>query len=154
MFAALAASGFVGSTSKPAIDDSSKTVKPGAESSADAAPVSTIERRRSQRLSAKQTESSSGEAVGGTGADNSLLMDTSLSSTSATVAASTSTPETVLAPVEPGPSDAIIDSGLQAEFTDDEDDEVDAEVFDDEIDPDASLSEKTVTVSVIEGLMN
>jgi E3 ubiquitin-protein ligase TRIP12 len=73
-------------------------------------------------------------------------MDTRLSSTPAPVAASTSTPETVLAPVEPGPSDAIIDSGLQADFTDDEDDEIDAEVFDDEIDPDASLSEKTATV--------
>ena len=68
MFAALAASGFVCSTSKRTIqvDDPSNTVEPDAESSADAAPVSTIQRRRSQRLSAKQTGSSSGEAVEGT----------------------------------------------------------------------------------------
>ena len=155
MFAALAASGFVGSTSKPTADDSSKVAKPtdsGAESSVAAAP--TIQRRRSQRLSAKQAGSSSGESGPGTNADSSLLMDADLSSTSAAVVASNgpSTLEAVLAPVEPGPSDTIIDSGLQADFTDDED-EVDAEVFDDEIDPDASLSEKTVTVSVVEGLL-
>ena len=46
----------------------------------------------------------------------------------------------------------VIDTGLHADFTDDED-EVDAEVFDDEVDPDTSLSEKTVTVSVVEGLI-
>ena len=152
MFAALAASGFVGSTSKP--DDSSKTTKPadsGAESSAAAAPAA-IQRRRSQRLSAKQVGSSSGEPATETNADSSLLMD---ASTSATVAASdaSSTLDTVLAPVGPVLGNNVIDSGLQADFTDDED-EVDAEVFDDEVDPDTSLSEKTVTVSVVEGLIN
>ena len=53
MYAALAAFGFVGSTFKPATDDSSKAAKPadsGAESSAAAGPVSTIQRRRSQRF--------------------------------------------------------------------------------------------------------
>ena len=154
MFAALAASGFVGSTSKPDDPSKAKPTDSGAESSVAAAPTSTIQRRRSQRLSAKQAGSSSGEPVAGTN-DSSLLMDMSLSSTSAAVAASNaSTLEAVLAPVEPGPSDNIIDSGLQADFTDDEDDEVDAEVFDDEVDPDTSLSEKTVTVSVVEGLVN
>ena len=52
MFAALAASGFVGSSSKPASEDSSKAAKPsdpGAESSAAAAPPA-IQRRQSQRL--------------------------------------------------------------------------------------------------------
>jgi E3 ubiquitin-protein ligase TRIP12 len=155
MFAALAASGFVGSTSKPDDPSKAKPTDSGAESSVVAAPASTIQRRRSQRLSAKQAGSSSGEPVAGTNADSSLLMDMSLSSTSATVAASNaSTLEAVLAPVEPGTSDNIVDSGLQADFTDDEDDEVDAEVFDDEVDPDTSLSEKTVTVSVVEGLVN
>jgi E3 ubiquitin-protein ligase TRIP12 len=46
------------------------------------------------------------------------------------------------------PSDTIVDSGLEAEFTDDE---IDADVFDDEIDPDNSVSDKTVTLSVVEG---
>ena len=149
MFAALAASGFVGSTSKPPEDSSkpAKSADPGAESSAAAASVSTIQRRRSQRLSAKQA---------GMNTDSSLLVDASMSSSSAAVGASNapSTLEALLAPVEPTPSDTIMDSELHADFTDDEDDEVDAEVFDDEVDPDTSLSEKTVTVSVVEGVIN
>lgn len=154
MFAALAASGFVGSTSKPPADDSSKAAHSSAESSAAAAPVPSIQRRRSQRLSAKLAGSSS-ESATGTNADSSLLMDASSSSTSAVATSNPpSTLEAVLAPVEPGPSDNIIDSGLQADFTDDEDDEVDDEVFNDEVDPDTSLSEKTVTVSVVEGMMH
>ena len=152
MFAALAASGFVGSTSKPASEDSSKAANPGAESSAAAAPAA-IQRRRSQRLSAKQAGSSSGEPATEMNRDSSMLMD---ASTSAAVAASdaSSTLDTVLAPVGPALGNNVIDTGLAADFTDDEEDEVDAEVFDDEVDPDTSLSEKTVTVSVVEGLMN
>lgn len=153
MFAALAASGFVGSTSKPASEDSSKVAKPsdsGAESSAAVAPA--IQRRRSQRLSAKQAGSSSGEPATEMNGDSSMLMD---ASTSAAVGSSdaSSTLEAVLAPVGPALGNNVIDSGLAADFTDDED-EVDAEVFDDEVDPDTSLSEKTVTVSVVEGLIN
>ena len=154
MFAALAASGFVGSTSKPA-DDPSKAAKPtdpGAESSAAAAPEA-IQRRRSQRLSAKQGGPSSGEAATEMNADSSLVMDASTSTAVPTSDAS-STLEAVLAPVEPALGNNVIDTGLAADFTDDEDDEVDAEVFDDEVDPDTSLSEKTVTVSVVEGLIN
>ncbi|KAF8817458.1 hypothetical protein BYT27DRAFT_7074713 [Phlegmacium glaucopus] len=155
MFAALAASGFVGSTSKPTVDDSPKPTKstdPGAESSAAATSVSTIQRRRSQRLSAKQAGSSSGELAAGMYTDSSLLTEASLSSPSGAAGTSNtpSTLEAVPPPVEPAASDTIVDSELQAEFTDDEDDEVDAEVFDDEVDPDTSLSEKTVTVSVVE----
>jgi len=152
MFAALAASGFVGSTSKP--DDSSKATKPsdsGAESSAAAAP--TIQRRRSQRLSAKQAGSSSGEPATEMNADSSSLMDASTSAAAAGSDAS-STLDTVLAPVGPVCGNNVIDSGFAADFTDDEVDEADAEVFDDEVDPDTSLSEKTVTVSVVEGLTN
>ena len=154
MFAALAASGFVGSSSKPASEDSSKAAKPsdsGAESSAAAAPPA-IQRRRSQRLSAKQAGSSSGEPATETNGDNPMLMD---ASTSAAVNASdaSSTLEAVLAPVGPALGNNVIDSGFAADFTDEED-EVDAEVFDDEVDPDTSLSEKTVTVSVVEGLLN
>ena len=156
MFAALATSGFVGSTSKPTADDSSKPAQPsdpGAESSAATTSVSTIQRRRSQRLSAKHAGSSLGEPAAGTNGDGSLPAD---ASSSAAVAASNtpSSLEVVPASVEPAPSDTIVDSEIQADFTDDEDDEVDAEVFDDEVDPDTSLSEKTVTVSVIEGLIN
>jgi E3 ubiquitin-protein ligase TRIP12 len=156
MFAALAASGFVGSTSKPAADDSSKAAAkptdPGAESSAAAAPAA-IQRRRSQRLSAKQAGSSSGEPATEMNGDSSLLMDASTSTAVANSDAS-STLEAVLAPVDPALGNNVIDSGFAADFTDEEDDEVDAEVFDDEVDPDTSLSEKTVTVSVVEGLIN
>ena len=149
MFAALAASGFVGSTSRPSTDEPPKPANSGAESSTAATSVSTIQRRRSQRLSAKQAGSSSGEPTTRMNADNSLRMDASLPSHSA---ATPSTLDAVLTPVEAAPSDTIVDSELQADFTD-EDDEVDADVFDDEVDPDTSLSEKTVTVSVAEGLI-
>ena len=47
-------------------------------------------------------------------------------------------------------SETVVDSEMQADFTDDEEEEVDAEVFDDEVDPDNSISDKTVTLSVTE----
>ena len=80
-----------------------------------------------------------------------MLMDASTSAAVNTSDAS-STLEAILAPVGPALGNNVIDSGLAADFTDEED-EVDAEVFDDEVDPDTSLSEKTVTVSVVEGLL-
>jgi E3 ubiquitin-protein ligase TRIP12 len=38
---------------------------------------------------------------------------------------------------------------MAAEFTDEE--EVDAEVFDEDVDPDNSIADKTVTLSIAEG---
>ena len=80
-----------------------------------------------------------------------MLMDASTSAAVNTSDAS-STLEAILAPVGPALGNNVIDSEFAADFTDEED-EVDAEVFDDEVDPDTSLSEKTVTVSVVEGLL-
>ncbi|KAJ7931766.1 hypothetical protein B0H13DRAFT_1957533 [Mycena leptocephala] len=48
-----------------------------------------------------------------------------------------------------GPPSNIIDSEMAAEFTDEE--EVDAEVFDEDVDPDNSIADKTVTLSIAEG---
>jgi E3 ubiquitin-protein ligase TRIP12 len=50
--------------------------------------------------------------------------------------------------MESTPSDTVVDTGLEAEFTDDE---IDADMFDDEVDPDNSVSDKTVALSVVEG---
>ncbi|KAF8215749.1 hypothetical protein K438DRAFT_1954460 [Mycena galopus ATCC 62051] len=47
-----------------------------------------------------------------------------------------------------GPPSNTIDSEMAADFTDEE--EVDAEVFDDEVDPDSSIADKTVTLSIAE----
>jgi hypothetical protein len=119
MFAALAVSGFVGSTYKPASEDSSKAAKPsdsGAESSAVAAPPA-IRRRRSQRLSAKQAGSSSGEPATEMNGDSSMLMDASTSATVNTSDAS-SILEAVLAPVGPALGNNVIDTELAADYTD------------------------------------
>jgi E3 ubiquitin-protein ligase TRIP12 len=42
-----------------------------------------------------------------------------------------------------------MDSEIAADFTDEE--EVGAEVFDDDVDPDNSIADKTVTLSIAEG---
>jgi E3 ubiquitin-protein ligase TRIP12 len=59
-----------------------------------------------------------------------------------------STPGAPLSAMESTPSDTVVDTGLEAEFTDDE---IDADMFDDEVDPDNSVSDKTVALSVVEG---
>jgi hypothetical protein len=124
MFAALAASGYGGSSSKPP-DEPPKLTDPTAS-----APVqSTSQRRRSQRL-AKQAHSTSA-----TSTLNNNLPETNLSAGN------------VISNAESA-SDIVGDSEFQAEFLDDEN--FDAEVFDDEID---SVSEKTVTLSIAEGLL-
>lgn len=137
MLAALAASGFTGSTSRSPPEDVQQRPPPAApaesSSAAAAAPpsASTLGRRRSQRLSAKIANASDPPIAG----------------------PSTSSVEETLgrpggAVPEAAPSDTVVDSDLRADFSDDE---IDAEVFDDEVDPDNSVSEKTVTLSVGEG---
>jgi E3 ubiquitin-protein ligase TRIP12 len=142
MLAALAASGFVGGLPKPAAGSS------GAGSSSADTSTQTVQRRRSQRLAKQAVGSSSNEDESPTEAEN--------PSTSAAPEAPVSTTEAE-APVPanltaPALSDTAVDSELHADFTDDED--IDAEVFDDEVDGDNTVSEKTVTVSVAEGTLN
>ena len=151
MFAALAASGFVGSSSKPSTDEASSAPKlpvpnPPAEPSS-----STVQRRRSQRLAKQAASASSPETspTTTTAPTDSGPADAGVPSSSSQISPETSSMPNVPA-VEPAPSDTIVDSELQADFSDD--DEIDAEVFDDEVDPDTSISEKTITLSIAEGM--
>lgn len=140
MFAALAASGFVGGLPKPAAGTS------GAGSSSADTSTQTVQRRRSQRLAKQAAGSSSNENESPTEAEHP-------SSSAVPVAPSSTTEVEAPAPANSTAlalSDTAVDSELQADFTDDED--IDAEVFDDEVDGDNTVSEKTVTVSVAEGI--
>jgi E3 ubiquitin-protein ligase TRIP12 len=142
MLAALAASA---STSRGGVGDAQATepsAHPTTESSSSASvsgSTPTVARRRSQRLSAKNASSPAGGSV-----SNTEL----LAATSMMAGTSEMTPGAVPSTLETTPSDTIVDTGLEAEFTDDE---IDAEMFDDEVDPDNSVSDKTVTLSVVEG---
>lgn len=105
------------------------------EASTSAGPSATVERRRSQRLSAKSAAAAS-EAVPDPPAVE--------------AGPSNPPPASLGSSAEPPTSAAGEDSfGDNAEFTADfTDDDVEAEVFDDEIDPDNVSAEKTVTLSV------
>ncbi|KAJ7210561.1 hypothetical protein GGX14DRAFT_363533 [Mycena pura] len=137
MLAALANSGFSGSAPRAPADEPPQPPAPpppaAAESSDAAASASgsTITRRRSQRLSAKQAAA----------ATDSAALDTTVANTSPASNAGPSNGDGV-------PPHNLIDSEMTADFTDDE--ELDAEVFDDDVDPDTSISDKTVTLSVAE----
>ncbi|KAJ7087706.1 hypothetical protein C8R43DRAFT_1092601 [Mycena crocata] len=136
MLAALAASGFTGTASRTPSDEAPPqppiVPPPAAESSSSAgatASGSTITRRRSQRLSAKNAPAADGSTS-----------DAPVAGSSSDGAAGSS--------VEGGPPSNLIDSEMAADFTDEE--EVDAEVFEDDVDPDNSISDKTVTLSIAE----
>ncbi|KAJ7180903.1 hypothetical protein C8R46DRAFT_985964 [Mycena filopes] len=139
MLAALAASGFTGTAARTPDEAPPQPPiappPPAAESSSAgaAASGSTLTRRRSQRLSAK----ASGSAIDG-----------SVAASDAPVAGSSSDSAAAGSSVEGGPPSNLLDSEMAAEFTDDE--EVDAEVFDDDVDPDNSIADKTVTLSIAE----
>ncbi|KAJ6519112.1 hypothetical protein C8R45DRAFT_950282 [Mycena sanguinolenta] len=135
MLAALAASGFTGSpVPTPGEAPPQPPVPAAAESSSAgaSASASTITRRRSQRLSAK----------------NAAPAEASASTSDAPVAGPSSDGAAGSSNIEGGPSSNIIDSEMTADFTDEE--EVDAEVFDDDVDPDNSIADKTVTLSIAE----
>ncbi|KAF9461243.1 hypothetical protein BDZ94DRAFT_1196596 [Collybia nuda] len=148
MLAALAASGFTGSSSRG--DDLPPPPKiPAslpAESSTTAASASTpiIGRRRSQRLSAKNA-SATDSIIEGESTTISSNVQSNTSEPSSLP--QESLPEPGPSNVETAPSDTVVDSDLHADFTDDE---VDADVFDDEVEPDISVSDKTITLSVAE----
>ena len=131
MFAALAASGYIGSSTKPAGDEA-PTKPPKLTESMTTPSALASQRRRSQRL-AKQAPTSASP-------DNN-----SLGAISNVVGNATSSV------AEPAPGEIIPDSEFAAEFSDDEN--FDAEVIDDDMDHDNSISEKTVTLSVAEGLI-
>ncbi|KAJ7231897.1 hypothetical protein B0H12DRAFT_1262703 [Mycena haematopus] len=124
MLAALAASGFTGSAVPTPGEAPPQPTIPAAESSSAGASASgsTITRRRSQRLSAKNAAppKAGSSSDGAAGSSN----------------------------IEGGPPSNVIDSEMAADFTDEE--EVDAEVFDDDVDPDNSIADKTVTLSIAE----
>ncbi|KAG6890023.1 hypothetical protein C0992_003368 [Termitomyces sp. T32_za158] len=142
MLAALAG---YSSASLEASANASQSLKPSAssaESNLGFTPTSTEGRRRSQRLSAKNAI-----ATGGT----SNMDADSVAHTTNTSGDNgpKSTSEVGPSSIDTAPSDTLVDSELQADFTDD--DEIDADVFnDDEVDPDQSVSEKTVMLSVVE----
>ena len=142
MFAALAASGFMGagarlpeeSASAPPKPSSSTPANPSSNGGASAsAPLPS--RRRSQRLSDKRA------ATSGSSSSESLP-DTA--GQAAPTSGQTEQPGAI------DPSSAI-PRLFEPDFSDDED-EIDAEVFNDELDPDASISDKTITVAVAEGM--
>ena len=156
MFAALAASGFVGSSKPPSEETSAPVGSSLPTQSSAVASSPTVQRRRSQRL-AKQAASTSAENLlaGAEGSNpSSGDADASSSGTGSDLPPNiNSTPSLGLPlpipPAEPAPSDTAVDSELHADFTDDE--EVDAEVFDDEVDHDSPVAEKTITLSVVDG---
>ncbi|KIK61678.1 hypothetical protein GYMLUDRAFT_42696 [Collybiopsis luxurians FD-317 M1] len=156
MLAALAASGFTGSSRSNASGSASGSGEPSrseppilpaeSSSSAESGAGSTITRRRSQRLSAKKNGSISTSAeVGEASAE--------MPAPEANASATSSLPDFPVMPPPPvapesAHSDTLVDSEMHADFSDEE---VDAEVFDDDdVDPDNSISDKTVTLSVAE----
>ncbi|KAL0569563.1 Ubiquitin fusion degradation protein 4 [Marasmius crinis-equi] len=150
MLAALAASGFAGpssrltgelSQSEPPAPAASSSVAGSSESSSG----HTITRRRSQRLSAKKA-STSADASASTDEAPDTPMPAPESAASTSAAPTEPAPTEPTTASEPAPSETLV-----ADFSDDDEDEVDAEVFDDEdMDPDNSISDKTVTLSVAE----
>jgi E3 ubiquitin-protein ligase TRIP12 len=142
MLAALAASA---SSSRNNISDAQAAKPPSAPPAESSSSVSasgsapTVVRRRSQRLSAKNANSP------GSGAASSTDLPAPSSANPDTLGMSVSTPGGAM---ETTPSDTVVDTGLEAEFTDDE---IDADMFDDEVDPDSSVSDKTITLSIVEG---
>lgn len=130
MLAALAASGF----GSPRSEDTVQKIATGTSSTS--SPNQVVGRRRSQRL-AKLAGNSDASGAQESKDEDTVMEDATV------LAASTSGGSRN----DPMSSDALVESELAAEFTDD--DEVDAEVLDDE-DTDNSMAEKTVTVNVAE----
>ncbi|KAF8967730.1 hypothetical protein BDZ97DRAFT_1903295 [Flammula alnicola] len=158
MFAALAASGFVGSTTKPPGDSASAPVKSSnatapADTSSASASTPSVERRRSQRLAKQAAAALSADNSPPSENENTAAADTTLppGDTHSSLPPNSDIAPSELHPnpAEPAPSDTVVESELHADFTDDEE-EVDAEVFDDEVDADNTVSEKTITLSVAE----
>lgn len=133
MFAALTASGYIGSSSKPPGELPTMPPKLTEPTTTTSGSVQSSQRRRSQRLANQVPVASTTSTP-----FNNNLSETILSAGNA-----------IASGAELASSEIVADSELQAEFSDDEN--FDAEIFDDEIDPDNSISERTITLSVAEG---
>ncbi|KAI8996413.1 hypothetical protein BD414DRAFT_455102 [Trametes punicea] len=153
MLAALAASGLTPPSSRFGLAETLARASASASeanASTQSAGGGGVSRRRSLRLSAKQkaTAGTSTEVAGEPSepSASSHSLGTAESS-SAKGASDVAEGESVASIVEPAPSETVVnDDEFTADFTDDEVD-VDAEVIEDE-DPDNSISDKTINVSV------
>jgi E3 ubiquitin-protein ligase TRIP12 len=129
MFAAL---GYVGSGLKSGDEASTKPPKLTESTTAASASVQLTSRRRSQRL-AKQIPGALARSI--TPPNNDII---------------SSVADGISSGAEPASSEIVAEPEFEADFSDDEN--FDAEVFDDDLDRDNSISEKTITLSVAEGL--
>ncbi|TFY64792.1 hypothetical protein EVG20_g5828 [Dentipellis fragilis] len=149
MLAALAASNLTaGASSSSAPAAESRSAPAGAP-----AGSSTIARRRSMRLSARNGTTAEPEpsaeppAEAASTAGSTNTDEPGPSSHRPPLSRSTISEPPTSALGEVPPSETVVneDAEFAAEFTDDE---VDAEVFDEEMDPDNSVTDKTVTLSI------
>ncbi|KAF9071607.1 hypothetical protein BDP27DRAFT_1382427 [Rhodocollybia butyracea] len=141
MLAALAASGLASSSRASGSGGGSGEAAISDPPAPSTGPeVSASQGNSGQRLSAKKNGSSSSAADAENAPAEAPLVDANAASSSSTV-------DQPKMPPPPAPESAVSET---ADFTDDEEEEVDAEVFDDEVDPDNSISDKTVTLSVAE----
>ncbi|KAF9479594.1 hypothetical protein BDN70DRAFT_906231 [Pholiota conissans] len=154
MFAALAASGFAGTASRPGESASvpvrSATTNATGDSTSGSTP--SVQRRRSQRLAKQATGATSTENLPSAESQDNATTLTAIQTPSQPPPAPLSDSNASLPDQFPGSvehaSDALVDSELHADFSDEE--EIDAEVFDEDVDGDNNVSEKTITVSVAE----
>ena len=140
MLAALAG---VTSGSAGGLSATNTTAKPPDQPEASTSAAGPVERRRSQRLSAKSAAAAAASSSSEPGP-----------SSSSTSNHPPPPPASLGSSAEPPTSLAGEDGfGDNADFTADfTDDDVEAEVFDDEMDPDHVSTEKTVTLSIADGL--
>lgn len=166
LLAAALASGFGAgpSSSRPSLSESlpSLSARPTDEQGSSAsAPAPTIARRRSQRLSAKRT-SANAEPDSASSASTPKLAEASSSRSAESVSglSGPSPPPTASDPAgstsvsaigasEAAPSDTLVGGEEDHDVFPDED--VDDEIVDDDMDPDASMNEKTITLSLVDG---
>ncbi|KAH9479473.1 E3 ubiquitin-protein ligase UPL3 [Psilocybe cubensis] len=149
MLSALAASGYTGIPKLPG--DDKPVLSAAAESSSATVPsTSGVQRRRSQRLAKQGTNSApSDNAISGPEEGVAATTENAVSTLSE-IKSPVTDPTSSSLPVDPAPSETVVESEqLHAEFTDDED-EIDADVFEDEVDSENPMSEKTITLSVVE----
>lgn len=152
MFAALAASGFAG-IPKPPGDDKAAVSAAAESSSAGASSTSGVQRRRSQRLAKQGTESMSVDNLVSGSEEGAAAAVTNAALNALETKSPLPDPTSSTLPAEPAPSETVVESEqLHADFTDDED-EIDADVFEDDVDPDNPMSDKTITLSVVEGML-
>ncbi|OCH91486.1 hypothetical protein OBBRIDRAFT_775037 [Obba rivulosa] len=145
MLAALAASGFAPPS---ALRDTAAEAANSSTSAADAlatsssASTAAVNRRRSLRLSAKKSSTADTSASNATGSQSDNQNAPAQETSEQPQGSADSVSE-----ADAAPSETMVNDEFAADFTDDELD-VDAEVFDEESDPDHSISDKTITVSV------